>query len=142
MLCNAQSSCDGMHSCAGQKSQPDNSVGMDKKRKDLIEHGKSKEAFKHNIATEIKAGKKPSQALAIAYSEKNRKDILPTKSYKNTLQSYGLSYLKNNNGAVTSPEEAKQLASQNSGQSENRDPKDFKITQSDRKNADRFGRSK
>lgn len=28
----------------------------------------SKEAFKHNVKAEIKAGKKPSQAVAIAYS--------------------------------------------------------------------------
>jgi hypothetical protein len=35
-------------------------------------HGKSKAAFKHNIATEIKSGKPPKQAVAIAYSEKRR----------------------------------------------------------------------
>lgn len=32
--------------------------------------GTGKKAFKENIKTEIKAGKKPKQAVAIAYSEK------------------------------------------------------------------------
>ena len=31
----------------------------------------SPKAFKENIKTEIKAGKKPAQAVAIAYAEKN-----------------------------------------------------------------------
>ena len=34
--------------------------------------GKSKEAFSHNIAAEIKAGRPQKQAIAIAYSEKRR----------------------------------------------------------------------
>jgi len=34
--------------------------------------GKSKEAFKKNVETEIKAGKPTKQAVAIAYSEKRR----------------------------------------------------------------------
>lgn len=33
---------------------------------------KSKQAFKKNIETEIKAGKPPKQAVAIAYSEKRK----------------------------------------------------------------------
>lgn len=33
-----------------------------------LEHSSSKEAFKSNIAAEIKAGKDPKQAAAIAYS--------------------------------------------------------------------------
>ena len=35
-----------------------------------LETGKSKEAFEHNIKTEIKAGKPQKQAVAIAYSKK------------------------------------------------------------------------
>lgn len=37
-----------------------------------LNKSKSKKAFKENVATEIKAGKKPSQAVAIAYSIKNK----------------------------------------------------------------------
>jgi hypothetical protein len=83
----------------------------------------------------------PKQAIAIALSEarkagahipEKRKDILPTPEYKNTLKSYGLSSLKNNNGAVTSPQQARQIAGQRSGQSYNQHMRDFK-------NADRFG---
>ena len=33
---------------------------------------KSKQAFKKNIETEIKVGKPPKQAVAIAYSEKRK----------------------------------------------------------------------
>ena len=61
-----------------------------------------------------------------------KKDILPTNKYKDTLQSYGLSSLKNNNGAVTSPQEARQIAGQRSGQSYNDQVKKFK-------HADRYG---
>lgn len=73
------------------------------------------------------SGKKvtnPKQAMAIAYSEsEKRKDIRPTNTYKSTIQSYGLSSLKNNNGAVTSPQQAKEIASQRSGQSYNQQVK-------------------
>jgi len=41
-----------------------------------LEKGKSKEAFSHNVATEIKAGKPQKQAVAIAYSVA-RKDAVP-----------------------------------------------------------------
>lgn len=34
-----------------------------------LESGKSKEAFKHNIETEMKSGKGQKQAVAIAYSK-------------------------------------------------------------------------
>jgi len=34
-----------------------------------LEKGKSKEAFSHNVATEMKAGKPQKQAVAIAYHE-------------------------------------------------------------------------
>lgn len=37
-----------------------------------LEQSKSKKAFEHNVKAEIGAGKKPSQAVAIAYSEKRR----------------------------------------------------------------------
>lgn len=37
-----------------------------------LEHSKSKKAFEHNVKAEIGAGKKPSQAVAIAYSEKRK----------------------------------------------------------------------
>lgn len=37
-----------------------------------LETGKSKGAFKHNIETEMKAGKPQKQAVAIAYAEKRR----------------------------------------------------------------------
>ena len=38
-----------------------------------LEKGKSKKAFSHNVATEVKAGKPIKQAVAIAYSEKKSK---------------------------------------------------------------------
>ena len=34
-----------------------------------LESGKSKEAFSHNVAVEVKAGKPQKQAVAIAYSK-------------------------------------------------------------------------
>jgi hypothetical protein len=37
-----------------------------------LEKGKSKKAFEHNVKAEIKAGKPPKQAVAIAYLEKRR----------------------------------------------------------------------
>lgn len=37
----------------------------------LVE-GRSKEAFKKNVAAEVKAGKPVKQAVAIAYSEKRK----------------------------------------------------------------------
>lgn len=82
--------------------------------------GKSQAAFNSNVKAELSSNKPIKQALAIAYSQKRRSDILPKKTYKNTIQSYGLSSLKNENGAVTSPQQAKQIASQRSGQSENK----------------------
>jgi hypothetical protein len=39
-----------------------------------LEKGKSKEAFSHNVETEMAAGKPQKQAVAIAYSEKRRGD--------------------------------------------------------------------
>ena len=40
-----------------------------------LETGKSKEAFEHNIKTEIAAGKPQKQAVAIAYAKKRGDDI-------------------------------------------------------------------
>jgi len=39
-----------------------------------LKSGKSKKVFEKNIKTEIKAGKKPDQAAAIAYSMKRDSD--------------------------------------------------------------------
>lgn len=39
-----------------------------------LEQSSSKEAFQHNIAAEIKAGKDPKQAAAIAYSVQRSND--------------------------------------------------------------------
>lgn len=74
--------------------------------------------------------KPPDNSVGLDFKKKN--DILPTKVYKSTLQSYGLSSLKNNNGAVTSPQQARQIAAQESGQSYNEQVKD-------KKNYDRYG---
>lgn len=38
-----------------------------------LETGKSKAAFSHNVATEMKAGKPQAQAVAIAYAQRRRK---------------------------------------------------------------------
>lgn len=35
----------------------------------MLKKGKSKKVIKENIATEIRAGKKPKQAVAIAYDK-------------------------------------------------------------------------
>ena len=40
----------------------------------------SKNAFRKNVATEIKAGKKPAQAVAIAYSTKRAAGKKPSMS--------------------------------------------------------------
>ncbi len=106
-----------------------------------LEKGKSHSAFQHNIKAEIEAGKPQKQAVAIAYATKRKSDMIPTPEYKGTLQSYGLSSLKNNNGAVTSPQEARQVAAQRSGQSENFGSsfQDYSQKQQSRSSADRFG---
>lgn len=38
-----------------------------------LKQGKSKKDFESNVKTEIKHGKPPKQAVAIAYSEKKKK---------------------------------------------------------------------
>ena len=130
MACKVVNSCKGMGSC---NSMRDHSVGMDKKRKDVLQGGKSKEAFNHNVATEVKAGKPVKQAVAIAYSEKRHTDLEPTARYKNSISQYGLSNMKDNGGAdVNSLAQAKQLASARSGQSYNDNVRKFR-------NADRYG---
>ena len=45
-----------------------------------LSQGRSKEAFEHNVKTEMNAGKGQKQALAIAYAEQ-RKETKP-QSYK------------------------------------------------------------
>ena len=74
MACNANSSCKGMNSCAGMKGQPDNSVGMDKKRKDLIATPKFKKVMAEYGTGKLKSSNgqavnSPKQAEAIAASE-------------------------------------------------------------------------
>jgi hypothetical protein len=44
-----------------------------------LKHSKTKEAFKENIKTEIKAGKPPKQAVAIAYATKREAEKKPAK---------------------------------------------------------------
>ncbi len=41
-----------------------------------LQAGRSKQAFQHNIRTEIAAGKPTKQAVAIAYREKHSTDAL------------------------------------------------------------------
>lgn len=104
-----------------------------------LEKSASKEAFNHNVSAEVQAGKPIKQAVAIAYSTKRHSDIMPSTVYKENIQSYGLSSLKNANGAVTSPQEARQIASNRSGQSENIGLSNYSKEQQSRKSADRFG---
>jgi hypothetical protein len=42
-----------------------------------LEQGSSKAALQHNIATEVKAGKDPKQAAAIAYSVQAKDAYVP-----------------------------------------------------------------
>lgn len=54
-----------------------------------LEKGKSKAAFSHNVSTEVKAGKPPKQAVAIAYSEKRGDEAnagLPLANYGDATQ--------------------------------------------------------
>jgi hypothetical protein len=52
--------------------------------------GKSKKAISKNISTEIRAGKKPSQAKAIAYSvaKKGKKNPSAKKTVKKAAKRY------------------------------------------------------
>lgn len=47
-----------------------------------LEKGKSKEAFKNNVKKEIESGKKPKQAVAIAYGEKREAEKRDRKERK------------------------------------------------------------
>lgn len=48
----------------------------------MLKKGKSKKAFKENVATEVKAGRPVKQAVAIAYSEAGEKKKPAKKSSK------------------------------------------------------------
>lgn len=98
-----------------------------------LQQSSSREAFKHNIEAEVSAGKPQKQAVAIAYATQRKNDILPTEKFKRSMQQYGLSSMKDNRGAdVNGPAQAKQLASQRSGQSYNDNVRKFR-------NSDRYG---
>ena len=59
----------------------------------------------------------------LACTTDKRKDLLPTSTNKSTMQSYGIGTLKNpGNGDVNSPQEAKAIGNQKSGQSNNFSP--------------------
>ena len=45
---------------------------MSKEKNMPLKKGKSKAAFQYNVKTEIKAGKSPKQAVAIAYAQKKK----------------------------------------------------------------------
>ena len=47
-----------------------------------LEQSSSKSSLQHNIATEIKSGKKPDQATAIAYSVQKSNDCIEYNSVK------------------------------------------------------------
>lgn len=64
---------------------------------------------------------------------KRRKDLIATPKFKKVMAEYGEGTLKSSSGAdVNSPQQAKAIAAQESGQSYNQQVKKFK-------NADRFG---
>lgn len=56
-----------------------------------LETGSSKEAFSHNVAELVKAGHKQSQALAIAYKEKEGHD-----ASDGTIKAAGIMYIEDN----------------------------------------------
>ncbi len=83
-----------------------------------LQKGSSQETISKNIAIERHAGKPEKQAIAIALAQSRRKDILPTPNLKSNMQAYGIGTMKDQRGAdVNGPAQAKQLASQRSGQS-------------------------
>lgn len=56
-----------------------------------LEHGKSEEAFSHNVAELVTAGHPQKQAVAIAYKEKEGKD-----SAMGTIKAAGIMYIEDN----------------------------------------------
>lgn len=87
MACNSKMSCNGMHSCK-TKGQPDNSVGMDTKRKDLIATPKFKKVMQEygNGTLKTSSGGQvngPKQAEAIAASESGQSYNQKVKDAKN-----------------------------------------------------------
>lgn len=84
-----------------------------------LEQGNSKEAFHHNVKAEIKAGKPLKQALAISYSTRRKNDVSASPAYQNKMAMYDVrGNLKNPDGShANSPAQAKQIATQESGQS-------------------------
>lgn len=88
-----KNSCNGLHSCAGS-GQPDNSVGMDQKRKDLIATPKFKKVMAEygNGTLKTSSGGQvngPKQAEAIAASESGQSYNQQTKKFKNA-DRYGM----------------------------------------------------
>lgn len=91
MACNSKNSCNGMHSCKGK---PDNSVGMDTKRKDLLATPKFKKVMQEygNGTLKTSSGGQvngPKQSEAIAASESGQSYNQQTNK-KNNYDRYGL----------------------------------------------------
>ena len=82
-------SCNGMHSCKGMSpNAPDNSVGMDQKRKDLIATPKFKKVMQEygNGTLKTSSGGQvngPKQAEAIAASESGQSYNQQRRQFKN-----------------------------------------------------------
>ncbi len=88
MPCNASNSCNGMNSCNGIKKQPDNSVGMDNKRKDLLATPKFKKVMSEYGTGKLKSSNgqqvnSPKQAEAIAASESGQSYNQQSRKFKN-----------------------------------------------------------
>ncbi len=62
-----------------------------------LEQGKSKEALQHNIETEVKAGKDPKQAAAIAYSVQRANDEYVPEAVSVLPESVTLTQMNENN---------------------------------------------
>lgn len=87
MACNAKNSCNGLHSCNMKNGSPDNSVGMDNKRKDLIATPKFKKVMQEygNGTLKSSSGGQvngPKQAEAIAASESGQSYNQQTRKFK------------------------------------------------------------
>lgn len=91
MNCNSKNSCNGINSCNGK---PDNSVGMDRKRKDIIANSKFKRVMSEygNGTLKTSSGEQvngPKQAEAIAASESGQ-SYNQHVNKKNNYDRYGL----------------------------------------------------